>query len=138
MSRGDKSGTHQRELGLWQELGISPGGSWYQESGAGQGVNLFIASDKGGYALTDESTFIVLSKRLDLEVLVRDPGLVNVYSVTLVNPERHSQVNEGPARAFIEFLTSERGQGIIRGFGVEEFGRPLFQPAGLTAPLGGY
>ncbi|MFQ6019453.1 MAG: substrate-binding domain-containing protein [Dehalococcoidia bacterium] len=137
ISRGDRSGTHQRELSLWRAAGVVPGGSWYQESGAGQGTNLFIASDKDAYALSDDSTFAVLRKRLDLEILVSDPELVNVYSVIVVNAARHRQVNEEPARAFLAFMTSSRAQEIVRRFGLEEFGRPLFEPV-PAVPLGGY
>ncbi len=127
ISRGDNSGTHLRELALWRKAGIDPvGESWYQESGAGQGQSLLVASDKGAYTLVDSSTFMVFEERLELEVYAFDEQ-PNRYSIIRVNPDKHN-VNGAAALAFAEFLTSAAAQRIIADFGLEEYGQPLFVP----------
>jgi tungstate transport system substrate-binding protein len=133
ISRGDGSGTHVRELAIWEEAGIEPGGSWYQESGAGQGASLVVASDKGAYTLVDSGTWTVLDERTELTLLIQDRRVPNLYSVMRVNPDRHT-VNEDAALAFADFLTSTAGQAVIREFGRREYGEPLFVPGG-PAPV---
>lgn len=136
VSRGDGSGTHARERALWQEAGIDPRGQpWYQESAAGQGQNLLFASDRGAYTLVDSATFRVFQERIDLIPYVTDRERPNVYSVILVNPERHPDVNIEAARAFADFLLSPQGQRVIREFGRREYGESLFTPVGpLLSP----
>ena len=132
VSRGDSSGTNVRELVIWREAGVDPAGeSWYQESGVGQGPNLQVASDKGAYTLVDSSTWTALEDDVQLVIYLTDAEQPNVYSVTLVNPAKHS-VNESAARDFWDFLTSAAGQAVIRGFGSEQYGQPLFLPGDLA------
>lgn len=127
LSRGDDSGTHKKEKKLWKEAGITPSGTWYQESGQGMGATLRIASEKGAYTLTDRATYLNLRHTLDLEVLVKgDSRLFNVYHVIVVNPEKHPGVNVEGAQAFADFITSPQVQDIIRAYGVDRFGEPLF------------
>ncbi len=134
ISRGDNSGTHLRELALWRQAGIDPvSESWYQESGAGQGQSLLVASDKGAYTLVDSSTFMVFEERLELEVYAFDEQ-PNRYSIIRVNPDKHN-VNGATALAFAEFLTSAAAQRIIADFGREEYGEPLFVPAGPVGDM---
>jgi len=129
MSRGDKSGTHTKELELWSDGGIDPDGSWYQEMGQGMGATLTVTNDKRGYTLSDRGTFLATRHAYGLEVVFEgDSRLFNPYTVMVVNPERHSKVNAEGARAFAEFITSARAQEVIRTFGVEEYGEPLFVP----------
>ena len=129
LSRGDESGTHTKELSLWQLAAIEPAGSWYQETGQGMGATLTIANEKRGYTLSDRGTYLSQRDNLDLSVLVEgDAALFNPYTVIVVNPEKHPDVNAEGARAFARFLTSAAGQDLIRTFGVEEFGEPLFAP----------
>lgn len=133
VSRGDDSGTHKMELALWKKAGIvpgaAPGGKWYQEAGAGMGQTLSIASEKAGYTLTDRATYLATRKVLNLGILVEgDRALVNVYHVMQVNPERFPAVNGPGGRAFVEFMVSPEAQEIIRSFGMEVFGEPLFFP----------
>jgi len=133
VSRGDGSGTNVRELAIWEEAGIDPGGrSWYQESGAGQGASLLVASDKGAYTLVDGATWTVLEERAELTLYVPDSEVPNLYSVMRVNPDRHA-VNEEAALAFADFLTSPAGQAVIEEFGRQEYGERLFTP-GSPAP----
>jgi len=130
VSRGDDSGTHVKELALWKNAGLDPAGEdWYLETGQGQGATLSIASEKGGYALTDRGTFLAYKSNVDLEILVEgDPFLLNVYHVITVNPEKFPKVNLEGAKAFANFITSDKGQKIIADFGLDKFGQPLFFP----------
>jgi tungstate transport system substrate-binding protein len=130
ISRGDDSGTHKREMSLWDEAGLDPEGqSWYEQSGQGMGATLQIANQKDAYTLSDRGTYLAQSKNLNLVVLVEgDPLLLNVYSVMQVNPERFDLVNGPGGEAFVEFMISDKVQEIIRDFRVEEFGEPLFIP----------
>ena len=135
VSRGDDSGTHVKELALWKNAGLDPTGKdWYLETGQGQGATLSIASEKGGYALTDRGTFLAYKSNVDLEILVEgDPFLLNVYHVITVDPKKFPNVNLEGAIAFANFITSKEGQKIIADFGVDKFGQPLFFPdAGKT------
>ena len=139
VSRGDDSGTHKKELSLWAQAGTEPEGEWYLESGQGMGATLRIASEKGAYTLTDRATYLSQRETLDLAILLEgDSSLLNIYHVMRVNPREWPNVNEDGALALSDFLTSAEGQALIRTFGVETFGQPLFFPdAGYTeADLG--
>ncbi len=128
-SRGDNSGTHFRETNLWKKIGITPKGDWYIETGQGMGATLLIASEKGAYTLSDRATFLALRRRSQLVPLVQgDPLLLNIYSVMEVNPERFPKVNNAGAKAFADFLLSDETQALIKTYGVEKFGEPLFFP----------
>jgi tungstate transport system substrate-binding protein len=132
VSRGDNSGTHSKEKGLWKAAGVSAEGQpWLQQTGLGMGDTLNVASEKGGYTLTDRGTWLALHKgrRLALEVLVEKEGaLLNVYHVIQVSQARWPKVNAAGAKAFAAFVVSPAAQAIIGGFGVEKFGAPLFVP----------
>lgn len=124
-SRGDDSGTHKKELAVWEEAGMDPGGAWYSETGQGMGSTLRVTSEKQGYTLTDRATFLNLEANLDLTVLVEgDPLLFNQYGVIPV-AGAHNQ--EG-AQAFAAWITSGAAQELIADYGEEEFGRALFVP----------
>ncbi len=130
ISRGDNSGTNVRELSVWREAGIDPHGqSWYQESAAGQGQNLLLASEKGAYTLVDSSTFTVFAQRVRLAAFAIDHQNPNVYSVTRVNAQKHSSVNGQAAIAFADFVTSIDGRCLIANFGREKYGESLFSAA---------
>jgi tungstate transport system substrate-binding protein len=129
ISRGDDSGTHKMELAIWKKAGITPEGDWYQESGQGMGATLKIASEKNAYTLTDRATYLANKDTLALDILVEgDAGLLNVYHVIVVNPEKYPKVNADGAKAFATFLTSKATQALIGEFGMEKFGQPLFFP----------
>jgi tungstate transport system substrate-binding protein len=130
ISRGDNSGTHVLEQNLWKTVGITPTGQgWYQESGSGMGQTLQIASEKGGYTITDRGTFLNLQKNLELEVVRENDGpLLNVYHVMQVNPAKSSKVNGDGATAFINFLIAPETQRMIGEYGKDRFGQPLFVP----------
>jgi len=128
-SRGDNSGTHFREMSLWNAAGIEPGGDRYISTGQGMGATLMIAAELGAYVLTDRGTYLALQEQTGLVPHVEgDPLFLNIYSVMEVNPELFPKVNGAGARAFSEFIRGREAQEIIRGFGVEKFGQPLFFP----------
>lgn len=129
VSRGDDSGTHKKELGIWKTAGIEPSGQWYQETGQGMGSTLTVASEKNGYSLTDRATYLALKDELALEILVEgEENLLNIYHVMQVNPDKFEKINGEAGQAFVEFMISPEAQQTIGEFGVEEFGEPLFFP----------
>jgi tungstate transport system substrate-binding protein len=129
VSRGDTSGTHAMELGLWRDAGITPAPAWYLESGQGMAATLTIASEKDGYSLADRATYLAMRGGLALEILAEgDAALRNVYHVISVNPARCAVVNAIGATAWADFLVSPEAQAMIGAFGVEELGQPLFVP----------
>ncbi|MCH7709150.1 MAG: substrate-binding domain-containing protein [Myxococcales bacterium] len=129
VSRGDNSGTHFTEQSLWKAAGIEPSGDWYIEAGQGMGATLMIASEKQAYTLVDGGTFLAMLDRLDLTSLLEgDEVLLNLYSVSEVNPARFPKVNNVGARAFSDFIRDPDTQVIIGKFGIAKFGRPLFFP----------
>jgi tungstate transport system substrate-binding protein len=126
VSRGDESGTHTRELMLWEAAGLAPEGDWYQEVGQGMGATLTIADELQGYTLSDRGTYIARrAEGLALEVLVEgDERLLNPYGVIAVNPELHKDIAAGLAQDFIDWITSEETQEAINAFRVN--GQQLF------------
>jgi tungstate transport system substrate-binding protein len=129
VSRGDKSGTHVLEQGLWKQAGLEPRGAWYVESGQGMGQTLGIANDRRAYTLTDRGTYLAFQKRVDLPILVeKDRPLLNIYSVMEVNPANGPRVNVAGGKAFAEFMLAPETQAVIKAFGVDKYGQPLFVP----------
>jgi tungstate transport system substrate-binding protein len=134
VSRGDDSGTHKAELGLWQKAGVDPkpaSGQWYRETGAGMGETLNTTAGLDGYTLTDRGTWASFENRGDLVIVVEgDKALFNPYGVILVNPERHAHVKVDQARAFMDWLTGPSGRAAIASFAID--GQQLFFPAAPT------
>jgi tungstate transport system substrate-binding protein len=132
VSRGDNSGTHSKEKGLWKAAGVNTDGQkWLQQTGLGMGETLNVAGEKGGYTLTDRATWLTLSRarKLGLEiVLEKEPLLLNVYHVIEVNPARWPKVNGPGGKAFADFMVAPATQAALGKYGVEKFGAPLFVP----------
>jgi len=129
VSRGDNSGTHVLEKSLWKAAGIEPKGSWYIEAGQGMGATLGIANERSAYTITDRGTYLAYGKRINLPVLVEaDRALLNIYSVTEVNPANGPRINSNGGKAFADFMVAPQTQEVIRKFGVEKFGQSLFVP----------
>jgi tungstate transport system substrate-binding protein len=133
ISRGDRSGTHVAEMELWEKAGIKPSGAWYvvYEKGAeGNVPTLRYTDQKGAYTVIDRATYLGLKDQIKLEVLVeKDEVLLNYISLIPVNPQKLPRANYQDAMAFVRWLTSpEKGQKIIRDFGKEKYGSPLFFP----------
>jgi len=99
ISRGDKSGTHSKELALWKSRRPGSGNGearLVQRVGQGMGATLTIASEKAGYTITDRATYLATKENLDLELLVeKDNILLNVYHVMTVNADKWPKVNSG-------------------------------------------
>jgi len=107
VSRGDDSGTHNKEKFLWSKAGIVPQGEWYLESGQGMTQTLVIADEKNAYCLTDRATYLFNRDRLRLvKLLEEDNDLENPYSVIAVNPHKHSHIKYKLSMKFIEWITS--------------------------------
>ncbi|MGH7772934.1 MAG: substrate-binding domain-containing protein [Candidatus Binatia bacterium] len=129
ISRGDNSGTHSLEKSLWSIAGIKADGAWYLESGQGMGATLTIANDRNAYTLTDRATYLAFKKRLTLSILLEgDKPLLNIYSVMEVNPAHGPRVNVVGGKAFADFMVSPDTQAVIKSFGLEKYGQPLFVP----------
>lgn len=129
ISRGDKSGTHLKELHIWQIAGINPKGQkWYLEAGQGMEKTLRIANEKQAYTLTDRGTWLAIRDKLDLAILFEgDPVLFNQYGVMAVNPQKHKHVRYKEAMQFINWIISKEGQAAIASF-KDKFGNQLFIP----------
>jgi tungstate transport system substrate-binding protein len=129
VSRGDDSGTHQKEMELWKQAGLEPQGDWHIDSGAGMAEALRMAHEKQAYTLADRGTFLALRKDLQLEILCEgDPLLQNDYSVITVSAKKHPHVKAAAAQKFADFLTDPATKKTIAEFGVEKYGEPLFFP----------
>jgi tungstate transport system substrate-binding protein len=130
MSRGDNSGTHSKEKAIWKAAGINQEGQkWYQQTGLGMGQTLNIAAEKKTYTLADRGTYLALKKNLGLDILAQgDAVLLNIYHVIEVNPAKWPKVNAAGSKAFAGFMVSKQVQKIIKTFGVDKFGSPLFFP----------
>jgi len=132
IARADKSGTSTKELGLWKSAAIDPATTkpaWYLETGQGMGASLTIASEKGGYTLTDRATYLANKANLQLDILVeKDNSLLNVYHVITVDPAKWPKVNYDGAMAFYKFMTEASTQDVIGKFGLDKYGQQLFIP----------
>jgi tungstate transport system substrate-binding protein len=136
VSRGDNSGTHTKELNLWEAAGTEPGGDWYQETGTGMGEALNIANQQGAYTLSDRGTFISQRSEIDLTILVQGPIedgpeiLANPYGIMAVNPGVHDNANYDLAMAYIGWITSPEVQESISEYQVN--GEQLFFPRAVS------
>ena len=133
-SRGDESGTHSREMQLWEKAGhkyddVRNSGRWYIEAGTGMGALLILSDDESAYTLTDIGTYLVYKDKLRLVPLV-DSGedLLNIYSAITINPSRHQNVKTNLSEIFIDFLISDETQRFIASFGMDQYGTSIFSP----------
>jgi len=131
VSRGDDSGTHKKELQVWEKAGLTPAdNASYLQSGQGMGATLQIANEKNGYTLTDRGTWLAQEKNLtNLQIAVEgDEDLKNIYHVMQVNPEKHDKVNSDGAEKFVDFMINKETQEKISEFGKDKYGQALFFP----------
>lgn len=127
VSRGDDSGTHKKEMSLWESANISPKGRWYIEAGQGMGAVITMADQMGAYTLSDRGTYIAFENKVALTLLYhQSPPLFNPYHIMAVNPEKHPHVRYDLATHYINFVTGEQGQKIIRDFRIKS--QQLFYP----------
>lgn len=132
ISRADNSGTHVKEMELWEAAGIEPEGDWYEKYAKGSEGNvatLKYTNEQNAYTMIDRATYLTLKKDLTIEVLVeKDELLLNYMTLIPINTEKFPDVKYDLAMQFVEFATGKEGQTIIKEFGVEEYGEPLFFP----------
>lgn len=129
VSRGDDSGTHKKELSIWETKNITPEGKWYMSAGKGMGDVLQMANELRGYTLTDRATYLSMQDKLELEIVCEaDALLLNEYGVIAVNPQKNDEINNVGAKSFIEWILSTETQEKIGEFGKELYGQPLFFP----------
>jgi tungstate transport system substrate-binding protein len=132
VTRGDKSGTHVKELDVWKKAGIEPQGAWYTvfEQGAkGNAPTLAYTNEKQAYTIMDRATYITMKSKITLQVLVeRDEVLLNYMTLIPVNPAKFPKVRHAEAMQFVEWLQGKEAQTIIRDFGKDKYGEPLFFP----------
>ena len=126
ISRGDESGTHQKEKEIWATAGMTPQGSWYRSAGQGMGEVIAIATEQRAYTLADRGTYNAFKHgKTDLAILFQgEKGLFNPYGVIAVNPKRFPHVKYDLAIKFINFITGPEGQTIIANYKIE--GDPVF------------
>ncbi len=129
VSRADNSGTHKKELKIWAEVGVTPSGANYLESGQGMGDSLTLASEKGAYILADRGTYLSMKGSLSLVILTEGENILfNPYHVMTLNKAKFDKVNHEGAADFVKFITDPKTQDFISKFGTGEFGQPLFYP----------
>jgi tungstate transport system substrate-binding protein len=128
VSRGDQSGTHSKELSIWQAAGITPEGDWYISAGQGMGAVLTMTDELQAYTLSDRATYLARkSENLSLEVLVEgDPILFNPYGVIPLNPAVHPDIHAELGQAFALWIISLPTQDLIASYQIN--GSPLFTP----------
>ena len=136
-SRGDNSGTHKKEISLWQECGgeVPERQNWYVQTGQGMLATMNVAAERRGYTMTDRGTYVKFEANSQgnpaLKILVvGDKSLLNQYSVIEVNKERCPKVKNQLARQFGDWLVSREGQAAIADFRLLD--KQLFTPNALT------
>jgi tungstate transport system substrate-binding protein len=129
LSRGDNSGTHKKEMAIWEQAGIEPGSDGYMITKDFMMATLKKADAVKGYFMTDSSTWVAGKKDLsNLTVLFKgDPFLINTYHA-LCQPEGRGKY-PGIASKFIDFVGSEQGQRIIRDYGKDLYGEAMYNDA---------
>lgn len=131
VSRADDSGTHKKELSIWEKAELTPAGEWYVEAAAGMGDVINMTNEKLGYTLADRATWLNVGGETELKIVCeKDPSgvLNNQYGVICVNPEKNENINNEGAKAFQNWIVSEATQKLIGEYGVEEYGEALFIP----------
>jgi tungstate transport system substrate-binding protein len=133
ISRGDKSGTHVAEMELWGKAGIKPTGAWYvtYEKGAeGNDPTLRYTDSKSAYTIIDRATYLSLKNQIKIQVLMeKDEAMLNYITLIPVNPKKFPKVNYEDTMTFVKWVTHpKKGQKIIRDFGKDKYGSPLFFP----------
>ncbi|MCF8108370.1 MAG: substrate-binding domain-containing protein [Desulfohalobiaceae bacterium] len=131
LSRADNSGTHKKEMHIWDLAGVTPKGEWYIKTHDFMGPTLMRADKTPGYFMTDSSTFLVKESRLkNLAILFKDdPILINVYHGLMVHPAHNPKANDSLARKFLRHAGFGPGQKVYRTFGLERFNTPLYEDA---------
>lgn len=132
VTRNDKSGTHVKEMDIWKASGVTPDGDWYvryADGAKGNKATTLFTNEKQAYTLMDRATWLTLRHDLDLDILVeRDPIMLNLIALIRVNPAKFPAIHQESALKLADWLVGDEAQTIIRDFGVEKYGAPLFFP----------
>ena len=133
ISRGDNSGTHVKETEIWADAGLEPSGDWYEvyeKGNEGNKATILYTDEQNAYTIIDRATVITNKENLsNLEVLhENDEIMLNYITLIPCNPEHFNDINSEDAADFIEWLVGEEAQEIIKNFGVDTYGEPLFFP----------
>ncbi|MGI9509601.1 MAG: substrate-binding domain-containing protein [Geminicoccaceae bacterium] len=135
-SRSDDSGTHKKEMALWQAAGVDPieaSGGWYRETGSGMGATLNTGVGMDAYVLVDRATWISFKNKGDFRIVVEgNDALFNQYGVILVSQDKCPNVEGKFGQAFIDWLLSDDGQSMIQTYRVDD--QQLFFPNAGTGP----
>ena len=134
VSRGDNSGTHQKENEIWKAAGRTPGGAGVIVTQDFMTASMRRANDEGAYFLTDSSTFIVERGSMPrLKRLFRgDVILANPYHTLYLSAPT---AGAATARQFGDYLMSERVQVLLRDFGKDKYGEAMYNDAAATARI---
>ena len=127
ISRGDDSGTHRKELEMWDltNIKVNRNKNWYLSVGQGMGSTLLIANEKKAYTLSDRSTWITFNNRQNLKIVCEDfPPLFNQYGIILVNAELNKNLNYKDAKKYIEWFKTAEVKKLINNFKAK--GKQLF------------
>ncbi len=126
VSRGDRSGTHEKEMQIWASAGIQPLGSWYIMTNDFMSASLARADAENAYFMCDSSTWIMeRSAAPRLTILFHgDRCLFNAYHA-IVAPAGATPGRD-TAERFVDFLASPDGQEIIRDYGRNRFGEGVY------------
>jgi len=132
-SRGDKSGTHMKEQGLWKQAGlpVPDKQAWYASTGQGMMATMRMAAEQTGYTLVDRGTYIKYASTFKdnpplVPLVEGDSTLFNPYAVMAVNPDKCPSATYDSAMAFIHWIVSAKAQKAIGDFRL--LGKPLFIP----------
>lgn len=129
VSRGDDSGTHKKEIGIWNTISTNPEGKWYVSAGKGMGDVILMANEMNAYTMTDRATYLNMMDKIDLKIITEgDEILFNQYGVISVNPDKNDKINAQGAQEFIKWILSDKVQSDIGDYGKEKFGQALFTP----------
>ena len=121
LSRGDQSGTHEREEALWQAAGVRPPPDRLVVAGAAMGATLRAANETDSYTLSDRATYLRLAASLRLVVVFEGGAdLLNTYSV-LFDPQ---ESRASDAQRFADWLADGEGRQAVESYRVE--GRQVF------------
>lgn len=135
-SRGDDSGTHKKELQLWDLAELDPrgdSGRWYRETGSGMGATLNVAIGMGAYVMSDRATWIKFGNKGGHRIVVEgDARLFNQYGIILVSPEACENVKAAAGQRFIDWVLGPAGQQLIADYRVD--GQQLFFPNAAAQP----
>jgi len=128
ISRGDKSGTNTKELGLWKNAAITPSGKWYISAGKGMGAVLTMADEMKAYTLTDRATYLSMKDKLGMTIVTEKGGtLLNQYAVIRLNSAKN-KIKSEESDEFTKWMISSKGQKLIGEYGKKKYGQVLFVP----------